>query len=163
ACDDRVLAAGAGAREYAGHLLELAHSLGSAPAPATALGMARPKQLESRLLAVLDAARNRAAIRPRGRTLAIATAIGILVPLAGVHAALVGRDAPVAIESSVDLPPQSTAAGSPELAGSWELRLSRDPGMAQVNIRTEHGNHGRSIRLDQIPGVSLDQISAASS
>src|SRR5206468_10016735 len=59
ACDDRVLGAGAAARDYAGHLLELAHALGRAPAPATALGMARPPQLEHRLLAILDAARNR--------------------------------------------------------------------------------------------------------
>jgi beta-lactamase regulating signal transducer with metallopeptidase domain len=163
ACDDRVLASGAGAREYAGHLLELAHSLGSAPAPATALGMARPKQLESRLLAVLDAARNRAAIRPRGRTIAIATAVAVLVPLAGVRAALVGRDLPVAIESSVDLVSQSIAPALQDLTGTWELRLSRDPGMAQVSVRTEHGNHGRTVRLDQLPGISLEQISAASS
>ena len=67
ACDDRVLAAGAPARDYAGHLLEIAHAFGGAPAPATALGMARARQLEHRLLAILDAARNRAALRRRGR------------------------------------------------------------------------------------------------
>jgi beta-lactamase regulating signal transducer with metallopeptidase domain len=163
ACDDRVLASGAGAREYAGHLLELAHSLGSAPAPATALGMARPKQLESRLLAVLDAARNRAAIRPPGRTIAIATAVAVLVPLAAVHAALVGKEMPAMIDSSVDLPSQSTAPAPQDLTGTWELRPSRDPGMVQVTVRTEHGTHGRSVRLDQLPGISLEQISAASS
>lgn len=164
ACDDLVLAAGAGPREYAGHLLDLAHSLGSAPAPATALGMARPKQLEARLLAVLDAARNRAAVRPRGRTIAIATAIGMLVPLAVVRAALVGKDAPTMIAATMtDLPDQGSTPASQSLAGTWELRLSRDPGMAQVTVRTQHGTHGRSIPLDRIPGVSVDQISAASS
>jgi beta-lactamase regulating signal transducer with metallopeptidase domain len=163
ACDDRVLASGAGAREYAGHLLELAHALGAAPAPATALGMARPKQLESRLLAVLDAARNRAAIRPRARTVAIATVFVGLVPLAGVHAALIARDTPIDSAGAHRASPTQGSAPAPQdLTGTWELRLSRDPGMAQVTVRTEHGNHGRSVRLDQIPGVSLDQISAPS-
>jgi beta-lactamase regulating signal transducer with metallopeptidase domain len=41
ACDDRVLASGAAARDYAGHLLDIAHAFRAAPAPATALGMAR--------------------------------------------------------------------------------------------------------------------------
>jgi len=164
ACDDLVLASGAGPREYADHLLDLAHSLGSAPAPATALGMARPKQLESRLLAVLDAARNRAAIHPRGRTIVIVTAVLALVPLAALRAALVAKDAPaIATAAAADPTPQSGAPAGQGLAGTWDLRLSRDPGMAQVTVRTEHGNHGRSIRLDQLPGISVDQISAASS
>ena len=59
ACDDRVIAAGAQAREYAGHLLEIAYTLGGQSAPALAVGMARPRQLEGRMLAALDAARNR--------------------------------------------------------------------------------------------------------
>ncbi len=46
ACDDRVLATGTRAREYAGHLLELAYALGRNRAPALAVTMARPKQLE---------------------------------------------------------------------------------------------------------------------
>ena len=59
ACDDRVIAAGTQAREYAGHLLEIAYSSGGRRAPALALSMARPRQLEGRMLAALDDARNR--------------------------------------------------------------------------------------------------------
>ncbi len=59
ACDDRVIAAGTEPREYAGHLLEIAYALGASRAPALAVTMARRGQLESRLLAALDAARNR--------------------------------------------------------------------------------------------------------
>ena len=87
ACDDRVLTAGAPARDYASHLLELAHSLGASPAPATALGMARARQLESRLLAILDAARNRAALHGRGLTVAVTVAIALVVPMAALRAA----------------------------------------------------------------------------
>jgi beta-lactamase regulating signal transducer with metallopeptidase domain len=59
ACDDRVIAAGTEARDYAGHLLEIAYSLGSHRAPALAVSMARRSQLEGRMLAALDRARNR--------------------------------------------------------------------------------------------------------
>ena len=59
ACDDRVLAAGAEAHAYAGHLLDIAYSLEGRQAPALAVSMARPSQLEGRLLAALDDARNR--------------------------------------------------------------------------------------------------------
>lgn len=162
ACDDRVLAAGAGAREYAGHLLELAHSLGSAPAPATALGMARPKQLESRLLAVLDAARNRASIHPRVRTISVAAAILVLGPLAAVHAALVSSEAPATqAVPRIGLVSQSSAPAAQDLTGSWELRVSRDPATAQVTVHTEHGTHGRSVALNRIP-IPAEQITARS-
>lgn len=72
ACDDRVLSAGENAREYAGHLLELAYSLGRHAAPGMAVAIARPRklglgELEGRMLAVLDAARSRA-MRAVGRS-----------------------------------------------------------------------------------------------
>ena len=54
ACDDRVIAAGTQARDYAGHLLEIAYSFGDHRAPALAVSMARPRQLEGRMLAALD-------------------------------------------------------------------------------------------------------------
>jgi beta-lactamase regulating signal transducer with metallopeptidase domain len=70
ACDDRVLVAGTQARDYAGHLLEIAYSLGGSRAPALVVSMARPRQLEGRMLAVLDETRNRsttaASAPPRG-------------------------------------------------------------------------------------------------
>ena len=82
ACDDRVLAAGENGREYAGHLLELAHTLGHSAAPALAVTMARPRELEGRMLAVLDAARNRTTPAPRNRLAAVAVLIGLTVPVA---------------------------------------------------------------------------------
>lgn len=61
ACDDRVLLAGARPHAYAGELLAVARSFSAAAAPALAVGMASPSQLESRLRALLDAGRARRA------------------------------------------------------------------------------------------------------
>ena len=60
ACDDAVLSAGSRASDYASELLEIARSMRAARATSlAAIAMARPRQLEGRLLAVLDTARNR--------------------------------------------------------------------------------------------------------
>src|SRR5918994_3430568 len=64
ACDDRVIAAGTQPREYAGHLLEIAYSFGGYRVSAMAVSMARPRQLESRMLAALDDGRNRTVPAP---------------------------------------------------------------------------------------------------
>ena len=82
ACDDLVLRAGTPPTEHAGHLLDVAYTLGGARTDALAVGMARRSHLEGRMLAVLDAARNRAM---PGRSLRLATtAVAMLavVPLA---------------------------------------------------------------------------------
>jgi beta-lactamase regulating signal transducer with metallopeptidase domain len=56
ACDDRVIACGTRPRDYAAHLLEIAYSFGGDRAPALAVSMASPRQLEGRMLAALDTA-----------------------------------------------------------------------------------------------------------
>jgi beta-lactamase regulating signal transducer with metallopeptidase domain len=84
ACDDRVIAVGTEPREYAGHLLEIAYAFDGGRAPALAVSMARPKQLEGRMLAVLDAARNRRLPGRRPRLAAVGMLAAVLVPLASV-------------------------------------------------------------------------------
>lgn len=72
ACDDRVLAAGMIATEYASHLLAVAHgALTRHHGAAEALAMARPSQFESRLVAVLDEQRSHGRI---SRNIAIVAA-----------------------------------------------------------------------------------------
>jgi uncharacterized protein (TIGR03435 family) len=83
ACDDRVLSVGEDAREYAEHLLELAAStLAHSALPAVAVTMARPRELEGRMLAVLDAARNRAIPALRNRVAGVVVLVGLTVPVA---------------------------------------------------------------------------------
>ena len=92
ACDDRVIAAGTEAREYAGHLLEIAYSFGGHRAPALAVSMARPRHLEGRMLAALDEARNRSVPRARVRFASAAIAALLLVALAGATPTIVAAD-----------------------------------------------------------------------
>jgi len=159
ACDDRVLAAGAAARDYAGHLLDLAHTLGRAPAPATALGMARARQLERRLLAILDAARHRGALRGRGVVAAATVAGLVLVSMAALRAAVVpvesfGEAAAVARDS---VPQPQTQ----DFTGTWDLRRTADPQVVEISVRTARGSHGRTVRLDRLAGLPVDQIGSA--
>jgi beta-lactamase regulating signal transducer with metallopeptidase domain len=164
ACDDLVLAAGAGPREYAGHLLDLARSLGAVPAPATALGMARARQLETRLLAVLDAARNRAGLR-RGRlALTIGLSIAVLLPVAALRAAIVPFDrnetpaiAPPVAGRPMAFPSQGTSA-SPDLTGTWELRPAREPGYVEVSMRNGRSSHGRTVSIAQLEALTGTRV-----
>ncbi|MGE5800852.1 MAG: M56 family metallopeptidase [Gemmatimonadota bacterium] len=104
ACDDHVLRAGATPSAYATHLLEIARGLRAAPATSLAsVAMARPAQLATRLIDVLDARRCRDMLSPRSALPAWIGAIAVVVPLA----ALAPRVAePAAARSSIDtIPP----------------------------------------------------------
>jgi HEAT repeat protein/beta-lactamase regulating signal transducer with metallopeptidase domain len=86
ACDDLVLAAGTDAPAYADHLFEIARSFRSPAAPAWAtLAMARPSQLEGRLMAILDHRCNRAPLAARARLACAASATAMLIALGALH------------------------------------------------------------------------------
>ncbi len=61
ACDDLVLSCGARPSEYAQHLLDMVTSVRNYGAPVMALPMARKREFEGRMLAILDPAVRRAA------------------------------------------------------------------------------------------------------
>ena len=157
ACDDLVLAAGAGPREYAGHLLDLARSLGAVPAPATALGMARARQLEHRLLAVLDAARNRAAPRRAGLAVAVTLALALFVPIAALRATLVPGDAATTTPATITArrAPQEVASrrtGSAQARGISGRRPTR--GVVQLTVRAGRSTHGRTVSRAQLEALA---------
>jgi HEAT repeat protein len=86
ACDDRVLGLGVRPADYASHLLAIARSLAEAPAGSfAAVAMARRSQLEERLLAILDGARNRGSHSRLASVLGLAVAVGFVGPLAAVR------------------------------------------------------------------------------
>lgn len=173
ACDDRVLSLGTAAREYADHLLEIAHAFRGTPAPATALGMARARQLENRLLALLDTARNRMDLPRRGRMLAIAVSAALLVPVATLRAQIVHRAAASAPMASLHSVAVGTATAvqrrdrgadrftQADFSGTWELRPAREAGMVQVNLRTAHSSYGRVLPLSRFEGINEAGTTAA--
>ncbi len=94
AADDLVLASGTRASDYAAHLLEIARGMQSPSRLASAaIAMARPSQLEGRLLAILDSGVNRRAVRRTAPALAAFAAVVFIAPLAAVRAQQSGGDA----------------------------------------------------------------------
>ena len=86
AADDLVLSSGAAATEYAGHLLEVARTMQTAqPVVWAAVAMARPSQLEGRLMAILDGRRNRQQPGRLAAALAATLAIAVVLPLAALQ------------------------------------------------------------------------------
>src|SRR2546426_6358660 len=83
ACGDHVLRAGATPPVYATHLLEIARGVRAARATSLArVAMARPAQLATRLLDVLDTRRCRDTLSARAALPAWLAAIAVVVPLA---------------------------------------------------------------------------------
>ena len=112
ACDDLVLSCGARPSEYAQHLLDMVTSVRKHGAPVMALPMARKKEFEGRMLAILDPAVRRAS-PGRMQSAAVIATVGILslsvaaaAPAAEREATprRVDRVAPVAIAPATPVP-----------------------------------------------------------
>jgi beta-lactamase regulating signal transducer with metallopeptidase domain len=166
ACDDRVLQVGTCARDYAGHLLDLAYALGGSRVPALAVTMARPRQLEGRMLAILDGARNRTIPGLGGRMASLAITVALLVPLATASPAIVVADDGLPSVAAPDRAPYMGAAADPagvamgqtEPAGTWEINPSKTPGIVNVRVTSGDSSSGFSIevsKLEALTGVKL--------
>jgi beta-lactamase regulating signal transducer with metallopeptidase domain len=166
-CDDCVLASGTEPREYAGHLLEIAHSLGGYRAPALAVSMARPQELEGRMLAMLDATRNRATPATSRRLFALALAAVVVTPLAAVTTVAVPAVAaasnargalgttPAAPAELRASPQAQDRAATSVPAGTWQIRLASDGRSAHLTISVgEHSFHSTTIPLDRVEGLA---------
>src|SRR5207237_1333891 len=81
ACDDTVVSLGTPAAEYAAHLLEVARSARAFGAPGfLSVAMARPSQLEGRLLAVLNESRQRISLSRGARRVTVVASGLLLIP-----------------------------------------------------------------------------------
>ena len=132
ACDDRVVAAGTPPCGYAGHLLDIAYAFSAEAAPAHALPMAGPRQLESRLHALLDASRSR---RPVGWVAggALTFAMGsVLVLLATFSATVVA----VTPDHASPIPHRADAQGVPvPVAPATQQHLATAAGEARRMVQ----------------------------
>ena len=119
------------AREYADHLLEIAYAFGGDRAPALAVSMARPRQLEGRMLAALDAARNRSVPDWPVRLAGAVVAAALLLPVATATSAVVTADPEEVVDGGMDLRPSGDhhnphSGASARAAGSAFAAPARD-------------------------------------
>ena len=89
ACDDAVLARGVPARDYAGHLLDLARKCRRPEFPwaAAATPMAHPSTLERRIAAMLNPRLDRTAVSRRAVALTAVVLLAVTLPTAAIRAA----------------------------------------------------------------------------
>lgn len=183
ACDDRVLAAGAHAQEYAGHLLELAHAWSGRRAPALVVGMASSRKLEGRMRAVLDPERNRTAPGRRMWLLGAALSAALVLPLAALTMTTASGSADVR-RASADMRSRLMAASAEQnlqsqqpgtrsnaterqigstddIAGTWEIRPSRNPDSVQITIRAGAFSSNGEIRWSEVEGLTSQSLSAS--
>lgn len=93
ACDDRVLLSGAKASDYAEDLLSIARSSRTMRTlPPTAPAMVRRSGLEDRLVAILDAGRERRALSRHQAVAAFVAAALLILPLGCMQSALAQAD-----------------------------------------------------------------------
>ncbi len=85
AADDRVLASGVRATDYAGHLLEIAATAAARGTTGITLAMVRRSQLESRLTAIVRADAVRRPVSRRTTVWVALAALALLLPLASVR------------------------------------------------------------------------------
>jgi beta-lactamase regulating signal transducer with metallopeptidase domain len=155
ACDERVLSAGTPAPDYAAHLLDLArHCRAAVPAPLVALHMARPSQLEGRLLAVLAGPTARRPPTRLGIMGAAAAAMLLTLPLSALQPAVaeVSLDRESAVEEAAAL------AMPASLTPSAAVLPPPSPAPAVVDTPPKHDAGGRPRDAVQ---VSTDADSVA--
>jgi HEAT repeat protein/beta-lactamase regulating signal transducer with metallopeptidase domain len=141
ACDDLVLASGTAGAAYAQHLLDIARAATVDARPrlaSAALAMARPSELEGRLLAILDPRRSRARAAQSVLWQVAVLAIVVALPLATVR--LVARPAvvtpaqttPAAAVATADQTPAPAASLPAPIAASPKTASARPPAAARV-------------------------------
>jgi len=165
ACDDCVIASGADARDYAGHLLEIAYAFARRRAPMLAVPMAGSRQLEGRLLALLDAARRRSGLASRGRVVAALIMLAVLVPLAAATVSSARQSPPPADSTPAAQDATRTAPvvlPDESDVGTWEIRPARQVGMPAVylEMRENHSSHGHTVNVSDLTGLSAAQLTA---
>jgi beta-lactamase regulating signal transducer with metallopeptidase domain len=117
AADDRVLAVGTRASDYAGHLVAVARASRPGALTPVVAALGRGSQLEERVVAVLDGSRRRGAAEGRGAALATVLAAAVLLPLAAVRPwpPSPDDDGIVVLPARIAAPPAPSAA-EPALA-----------------------------------------------
>lgn len=126
ACDDLVLSCGARASEYAQHLLDMITSVRNHGAPALGIPMARKKEFEGRMLAILDPAIRRASHGKAYAALVIAGVSALSLTIAAVSPAQAHTDANIAAADTLPIVAVASTEQTPPAAPVTEATTAID-------------------------------------
>jgi len=153
AADDRVLTDGTGASSYAHQLLDIARRLTQHP-PHSAVAMTRrPRALESRIAAILDASRTRTGAGIRARLTVMLTATCLLLFLAACQSARIYKVA------QVQTPPKVVSKVEPNYTD--DARTAKIEGPVVLSLIVDTQGHAQKIRVTKSLDKGMDQQAIA--
>jgi beta-lactamase regulating signal transducer with metallopeptidase domain/HEAT repeat protein len=156
ACDDLALACGARATDYAEHLLDIVTSVKRDATPAVALAMARRKEFEGRMLAILDPElRHSSPSRKQAATL-----IGSLALIS----IIVGAAAPAQRAAAPAVPTQVSRATELQLANSQKTHDDKGyPDSREIigGSMTHKSTRINTIQTQQTSTLQLQQTTTS--
>lgn len=140
ACDDAVLTSGVRGPSYAHHLVEIARGLSRPGRPTrAAVAMARPSELENRVVAILDEHRPRRSPGRRTMLVVLAAMVALLLPVAGIQ--------PTVARATLERPVEDRSAVENE--GVVDRPMDVLPGEADPAIdRNTDANTGTSADVN---------------
>ena len=158
ACDDLVLSTGTKASAYARQLLQIAAEMPPVRFSTAAIAMALPRNLEARLLAILDPKRNRRTLTVTAGLLVLSALVGVTVPLAMLRGQTATTAATGAVAEVQVLPPTRqypqfwgshavSADGKTWAVGAGQDVFSWDPitGKHDLKLQLENGSEPRPM------------------
>ena len=164
ACDDRVVSLGTPAAEYAAHLLEVARSARSFGAPGfLSVAMARPSQLEGRLLAVLNESGRRAFPARGARVTALLLTLFILMTVSAFRAVprIVPLAAPTIAAPTVTeaIVTSTPAPRANQIVNTYALpvaSIASPPSLDSTFQRSAPAKNGGTLTIDLETGGSVN-------
>ena len=150
ACDDEVLRTGTLASTYAAHLLDIARDLRPVRGPRTALAMARPSELEGRVLAVLAIERARVPVAASRWLVTAAFALTTAVALG------VAPQARTSVEPSPDRVFGSRFLSSTDPTIDERLEAHRAQAAASVTISESRDANARERAVLELAATASD-------
>lgn len=142
ACDDLALNCGARASDYAEHLLDIVTGVRHHATPAVALAMARRKEFEGRMLAILDPELRRGA-PSRKQTVGLVGGLAVL-------SLVVGAAVPVARAADGSVRPRSADASASVTRGDTASFLDEEMSQAVRTVERKETREQLSTRTSQI-------------
>jgi beta-lactamase regulating signal transducer with metallopeptidase domain/HEAT repeat protein len=140
ACDDLALTCGARASDYAEHLLDIVTGVRHHATPAVALAMARRKEFEGRMLAILDPEQRRGA-PGRKQTVGLVGGLAIL-------SLVVGAAVPVA--RAADAPAGSSAMAATGTTPDSNSLLDKEIGQAVRTVEQKQAERASAQTIDSV-------------